>query len=118
MSAVPLLGRSRHSPLAEPATKELRGAAAAIGREVEIFGAATGLEIERAFVALMQKRAEALVVTPDGFFAGRRVQMAMLADLPVLQPSKLDFIINLQTARMLGLEVPTTLLARADEVIE
>ena len=145
---------------------DLRAAAAAIGRQIEVLTATTSRDIDTAFRMLMEKRADALLVGPDPLFVTRRVQLATLgarhvmptvypfrddaeagglmsygpsntdlvrqagiytgrvlkgekpADLPILRATKFEFVINLQTARTLGIEVPPTLLAIADEVIE
>jgi putative tryptophan/tyrosine transport system substrate-binding protein len=151
---------------AERIIGDLQEAARTKGVQLDIFKAGAEDQIDAAFAALAQRHAEALVVSSDVFFTGRRKQIAALAeryaipaiydwreyaaegglisygasltdtgrqagiyagkilhgakpaDLPVQQPTKFELVVNLKTAKELGLTVPQSILARADEVIE
>jgi putative tryptophan/tyrosine transport system substrate-binding protein len=154
------------SPTVDVLVRDAQSAASAIGRQIEILTAGTNREIDAAFANLVQKRIDALAVTPEILFVARRIQILTLAarhavpaiysdrtfaqvgglmsygtslpesyrqvgiytgrvlkgekpsDLPVMLATKFEFVINLQTAKVLGIDVPPTLLAQADEVIE
>ena len=54
----------------------------------------------------------------SGVYTGRILKGAKPAELPIVQANKFEFVINVQTARMLGLTIPTPLLNRVDEVVD
>ncbi len=154
------------NPAGAPEMTAVENAARDAGNELRVLKAGTERELDMAFATLTQRRADALLVISDPFFAsvrdrivalaaryaipanypfreyvaagglssygtsladiyrqvgvysGRILKGASPAELPVMQPSKFDLILNLKTANTLRLEIPDKLLALVDEVIE
>ena len=154
------------NPTALSTTRDALADTPVTGGQIEFLTVSTTSDLNGAFASLVQKRADALLITPDSVFVSRRVQLLTLAarhavptiypsrefaeagglmsygssftymfrqagtytgrilqgaipaDLPVMRATAFEFIVNMQTANALDIDVPPTLLARADEVIE
>jgi len=153
-------------PVTEPFLSDVRSAASALGKQIEILYASTGRDIDTVIADHAQRQLDALLVGPSALTNNRRVQLVTLAahrrmpaiypfrehaeagglmsygtsitdahrrvgiyagrilngekraDLPVMQSIKFEFVININTAKIFGLNFPPELLAIADEVIE
>ena len=151
---------------AAKAVSDVESAARAIGRKIKVLNAGSEREIDVAFEALSEMRAEGLLIATNQFFSSRTKKLAALtvrhaiptvyqsrefaaagglmaygpndadaykllgvyvgrilkgarpADLPVEQLARIELVINLKTAKTLGLKIPPAMVARADEVIE
>jgi putative ABC transport system substrate-binding protein len=163
---IAVLVASQYRQSARLAEDEAREPAATLGMQLLFLPVGSDGEIDAAFAAMNQQRAEALVVVTSPFFVTRAKLIASLADgyrvpaiyarrefaeagglisygydvadgyrllggyagrilkgekagdLPVFQPTKFELVINRKTAKALGLTIPETLLATADEVIQ
>ena len=108
------------NPAAESDVREVKSAATTTGQQILTVNAGNDGEFDTAFTDhLVRQHAGALLVMADPFLHGGKIlKGAQPADLPVQQSVKVQFVLNLKTAKTLGLTVPTALLTTAGEVIE
>jgi putative ABC transport system substrate-binding protein len=110
-----------NNPNAESGAKAVQVAAAALGRRLTIVTATAESEIEPAVQAggLMSYGSSLPGAWQQvGAYAGRILRGENPGDLPVQQPTKVELAVNLKAAKALGIDIPTAILLRADEVIE
>jgi putative ABC transport system substrate-binding protein len=165
-TSIALLVNRASAAQAESATRGAETAARRLGLELHVLHAGTERDLDPMFATMLQRRAGALVISPESLFALQSERLGGLAlrhavpaiapyrefaaggglmsygtnitdlyrqvgvitsrvlkgdkpaDLPIQQAVKIEFVVNLKTAKSLGLDVPRTLIARADEVIE
>jgi len=166
VTIVAVLINPTNAVVSEPFVRGIQAAARGLGLQIHILHANTERDIDKAFAALSQLRAGALIIGTDVFFNSQSKKLAALSvrnavpaiyqyrpfvaaggllsygadeteyyhlvgvyagkilkgekpgDLPVQRSTKVELLINLKTAKALGLTVPLPLLGRADEVIE
>ena len=115
------------NPNAANQSRDLQAAARTLGLQLHILHASSERDFDTVFAKLHELRAGGLMSygasIPDAYrligdYAARILKGANPGDLPVQQPTTFDLVLNVKTAKALGLQIPATLLARADEVIE
>jgi putative ABC transport system substrate-binding protein len=111
-------GADGYLVIAQPRTDAMRDAIAALALRHRLPGAAPMRRYADAGVLLSYGTSLSAVHRREAYFLDRILKGAKPADLPVEQPTTFELVLNLKTARALGLIIPPSILARADEVIE